>query len=185
MVPRWAASRAAVLAIGAGLLALAFVTDTVGLYLLAPRHVPPHADAVVVLAGSERAARFAEGARLAEAGVAPTFVASTNFPPFLVGRGCGEGLVPASVRVVCFDPDPSTTRGEAHRIAALGRRLGWRSIVVVATTVQTARARIRIARCFDGRVSMDGVRTPLRELPYQLVYEWGAMAKALFWQRGC
>jgi hypothetical protein len=44
---------------------------------------------------------------------------------------------------------------------------------------------VRVERCFSGSVQVVVARPPLATFAYDVVYEWGALAKALIWQRSC
>ena len=87
--------------------------------------------------------------------------------------------------MICFDPNPATTQGEAEFAGRLARRYHWRSIALVTTTPQDTRARLRLERCFSGEVYVVTAPLPAQDWPHALVYEWGATLKALFLQRAC
>ncbi len=87
--------------------------------------------------------------------------------------------------MICFDPSPATTRGEAEFAGRLARKYHWRSIALVTTTAQDTRARLRMERCFSGPVYVMTAPMTLASWPYQIAYEWGALGKALVIQRGC
>jgi hypothetical protein len=55
----------------------------------------------------------------------------------------------------------------------------------VTITPQASRARFRVGRCFSGHLYV--VTTPIRPgmWPFELVYQWFAMLKAVFLQRSC
>ena len=92
---------------------------------------------------------------------------------------------PSGVRVICFDPNPADTRGEAEYMARLAQRNGWNSIVVVATPEQATRARLLVSRCYPGAVYVIAAPVPRSQLPYQVIYGWGALIKAVTVQRAC
>ena len=92
--------------------------------------------------------------------------------------------VPA-VTVLCFHPDPATTRGEAEYIAREAKQRGWTSIILVTTPDQAWRAELRTSRCFPGRVYVATAPLPVLEWFTQIPYQWAASAKALTVQRGC
>ncbi len=119
--------------------------------------------------------------RLAEQRRASFLVISLGTPES--GYGCPRPI--AGVRLICFNPSPGTTQGEAEFVGRLAREYHWRSIAVVTITPQASRARLRTERCFGGPVYV--VTTPIRLVswPYQIAYEWAALAKALTVQRGC
>ncbi|HYA50536.1 MAG TPA: hypothetical protein VEG33_05145, partial [Streptosporangiaceae bacterium] len=67
----------------------------------------------------------------------------------------------------------------------LARQYHWRSVVLVTTTPQDTRARLRVRRCFPGSIYVMTAPLPAYRWPYALAYEWGATIKALLLQRGC
>lgn len=89
------------------------------------------------------------------------------------------------VRLICFNPAPATTQGEAEFVGRLARTYHWQSVAVVAITPQDSRARLRVGRCFTGGVYVVTAPIALRSWPYQIAYEWGALFKALVVQRSC
>jgi uncharacterized SAM-binding protein YcdF (DUF218 family) len=89
------------------------------------------------------------------------------------------------VRLICFDPNPSNTRGEAEFAARLAERYHWRSVVLVVTREQDTRARLLMKRCFSGSVSVVTTSLPLGNWSLQIAYEWGALVKALVVHRSC
>jgi len=56
--------------------------------------------------------------------------------------------------ITCFEPDPSTTRGEAQELRRLADLYGWESIIVVTSVPHISRARFILDRCFDGELVM-------------------------------
>ena len=56
--------------------------------------------------------------------------------------------------VVCPQPAPDTTRGEARMVRDLAARRGWRSVVVVTSTYHARRAQLLLGRCFDGQLQI-------------------------------
>jgi uncharacterized SAM-binding protein YcdF (DUF218 family) len=146
---------------------------------------PPRADAVVVFAGGD-GERQQEGVRLVEAGVAPVLVISDGGRPGSPKyRVCRE---PQGLRVVCLSPRPRSTDGEARAFAALAERRGWRSLVLVTSTIHVRRASLLVGRCYDGRRFTDA--TPLHndrrvEMLTQVVHEWLGLLGALTVRRGC
>lgn len=97
--------------------------------------------------------------------------------------GCPRPI--ADVRLICFNPSPGTTHGEAEFVGQLARKYHWHSVAVVTITPQDTRARLRVGRCFAGPVYV--MTTPIAPAswPYQIAYEWAALAKALTVQRTC
>ena len=136
-------------------LVVAWAVGAAVLFVWPPRHVPDHADAVVVLAGG-RGPRLARGLALVGRGLAPVLVVSDGWSPTWpeANRICAGRRVPA--RVLCLHPEPYDTRGEAEAFARLARSRGWRSVVVVSSRYHIVRARMLFDRCFDGTVYADG-----------------------------
>jgi uncharacterized SAM-binding protein YcdF (DUF218 family) len=137
-----------------------------------------HADAIVVLGGP--GPRWQVAVELAEEHAAPVMlvsVASTRW-------NC-PGTDLAGVKIECFRPDPFSTMGEARFAASQARANGWHSLIVVSSTPQATRARLRVKRCFDGSVYVVTARPRLRDWPGEVIYEWGALIKALAWQTSC
>ncbi len=67
----------------------------------------------------------------------------------------------------------------------LARKYHWHSVALVTTTPQKSRARIRMKRCFSGPLYVVTAPIALASWPDQIVYEWGAIIKALVVQRSC
>lgn len=60
------------------------------------------------------------------------------------------------VRVHCFAPDPSTTRGEAQEFARLAAEHHWDSAMVLTTGREhVERVRLYFSRCWDGELSVN------------------------------
>lgn len=119
--------------------------------------------------------------RLARQHRAPFLVVSLGTPDS--GPRCPRPI--PGVRVICFNPAPITTQGEAEYVGRLARQYHWHSVAVVTITPQDSRARLRIERCFTGPVYVVTTPIALSSWPYEIAYEWGALVKALVVQRGC
>ena len=89
------------------------------------------------------------------------------------------------MKLICFNPSPATTQGEAEFVGRLARKYHWDSVAVVTITPQDSRARLRVERCFAGPVYVVTTPISLVSWPYQIVYEWGALVKAVVVQRAC
>lgn len=174
-------TRSRVVALAAAILVLAFVALTFRLFVLPDLNAPEPSNAIVVLGGNG-AGPFDEGVRLAREGYAPTIVFS-----LLPVYSCDPSAVHLpKERILCFRADPQTTQGEARAIEHLASVHHWHRIIVVMPTTQATRARLRIGRCYPGQVLEVGVTPPgfwawLRGI----VYEWGALGKAVVLQPGC
>jgi uncharacterized SAM-binding protein YcdF (DUF218 family) len=156
-----------------------FAVATARLFVWPALGMPARVSAIVMLAGPGD--RLAEAVRLARARRAPMLVVSRGNEGY--GGPCPAKV--SGVKLICFEPDPASTQGEAEFIGRLARRYHWRSLVLVTSRVQDTRARIRVGRCFGGKIYVVGVALPWSSWPYQIAYEWGALVKALFLQTGC
>jgi len=155
---------------------------TARLFVWPPQGMPARVDAIVMLDGPGN--RLDTALKLAWAHRAPMLVLSQGTPYSGHGNsGCASKI--PGVRVVCFNPDPATTRGEAEFAGRLAKRYHWHSIALVTTTPQDTRARLRLGRCFKGKIYVISAPLPASEWPYAIGYEWGATIKALFLQRSC
>ena len=158
-----------------------FGVATVRLFIVPPQGMPSRVDAIVMLNGPGD--RLTTALNLAWAHRAPMIVISRGSRYWGHGSVCAPKI--PGERVICFDADPATTRGEAEFAGRLARRYGWHSIVLVATTPQDTRARLRVGRCFSGRIYVINASLPASEWPYAIAYEWAATIKALVLQRSC
>lgn len=167
-----------VVPVGVLVAVVAVVVASVPLYVRPATDAPQQAGAVVVL-GDSGAQQLDKGISLVKAGFARTLVVST------ANRyGCPPPI--PSVAILCFSPEPATTQGEARFASTVAIRRGWKRIIVVPSTAQTTRARIRFKRCFSGTILMDPADpVGLGAWAYRIAYEWAATVKALTLQRGC
>lgn len=166
----------------AGLLAVISVglTAATASLMLWPRtDSPGRADAVVVLAGGQ-GERLARALQLVQTGTAPALAISNGDDPQWreANRLCNRG---STFEVVCFRPDPDSTRGEARAIAALAASRRWQSLVVVTSTYHVTRARLLLERCYAGEMSFvsaspsaGAFRTFLN-----VAREWAGLARSL------
>ena len=154
------------------------------LFVWPPRRSAGHADAAVVLAGG-RGSRLARGLALVRTGVAPVLVISDGWSPTWpeANRLCAGR--PAPVPVVCFHPDPYSTRGEAEAFARLAAGRGWSSAVVVSSRYHLVRARMLFERCYDGTVSTASSNGTLLGRIAAAPIETVKMGYALLVKRGC
>jgi hypothetical protein len=144
--------------------------------------IPRHVDAIIELGGAANDRRDRVALELAREHRADFLVQSTTR-----GEAGTSNCLPAvpGVTILCFHADPNSTRGEAQYIAAEAARLGWRSVILVATPDQAWRAQLRTTRCFSGDVYVATAPLPplywIRQVPYQ----WAATVKALTVERSC
>jgi hypothetical protein len=158
---------------------IAAIAATARLFVWPADGMPATVSAIVSLDRPEGTLNTA--LRLAEQRRSPFLVISLGTPES--GYGCPRPI--AGVRLICFNPSPGTTQGEAEFVGQLARKYHWRSVAVVTITPQDTRARLRVGRCFAGPVYVMTTPIALTSWPYQVTYEWAALAKALTVQRGC
>lgn len=160
-------------------LVVAFGVATARLLVWPATGMPAQVSAIVLLAGPGD--RLPAALQLAREHRAPVLVVSQGH------EGYG-GPCPATtpgVKLICFDPDPSNTRGEAEFVGRLAEQYHWRSVVLVTIRAQDTRARLMVGRCFGGSIYVSTASLPLASWPYQVVYGWGALLKAVFVYRDC
>jgi uncharacterized SAM-binding protein YcdF (DUF218 family) len=161
------------------ILVVLFLGASARLFVWPARGMPPRVDALISLDTPD--GTLSTALRLAEAHRAPNLVISLGTPQS--GYGCPRPI--SGVRLICFNPDPGTTRGEAEYVGRLARRYHWRSVAIVTVTPQDTRARLRVERCFSGSVYVMTMPIKFISWPHQITYEWGALVKALVLQRSC
>jgi len=157
----------------------ALAAASVYLFVFAPTDPPGRADAVLVLSGSE-SDRIPRALALMRARTAPVLVVSdgkTETP-----RLCGRRT---PYRVLCFRPDPYSTRGEAEALGRLARAHGWRTVDVVTSRYHVFRARMLMERCYHGALRMVASNPPLGRYLYGATIEWPKLALALTLRRRC
>lgn len=160
-------------------LVVAFVLVSARLFVWPAQGMPPHVSAIVMLAGPGN--RLAVALELAREHRAPVLVVSQG------QHGYGGPCPPSTpgVKLVCFDPDPGDTRGEAEFIGRLARQDRWSSVVLVTSRAQDTRGRIIVGRCYSGSIYVVTGSLPLGSWPHQIAYEWAALVKALVLHRNC
>ena len=139
---------------------------------------PRRVDAILSLNGSNEGDRENTAVSLAKEGYAPVL---------LFSQGAANTTCPSvpKVSVVCFAPHPARTIGEIRFAANDARRHHWHSLMIVSSRAQVTPARLLMGRCFSGQILMVPTVVHRRELPYQVIYEWGALAKALLLDEHC
>lgn len=161
------------------ILCTASTVATARIIVWPPQGAPARVNAIVMLAGP--GARLTVAVQLARQGRAPVLVVSRGHLGY--GGPCPKPI--AGVRIICFDPSPADTRGEAEYVARLARRYRWHSVVLVTTREQATRARLLLGRCYSGSVYVVTAAQPWYMWPYQVAYGWGSLLKAIFLQRAC
>jgi len=161
------------------ILIVGFAIFTARLIVWPAQGVPARVSAIVMLAGPGD--RLAAALKLAAQRRAPMLVISRGWKGY-------SGPCPSptrGVKLICFEPDPGDTRGEAEFVGKLAERYHWHSVVLVTGREQDTRARIVVGRCFGGPIYVVTVSPSLRSWPYQIAYEWAALVKALVLYRSC
>ena len=162
-----------------GLVIVAFVTASSLLFVWPATDPPQRVDAILSLNGGNESARESLSISLAKMGYARVLLFSqgnSHTTP------CPE--VPG-VSVVCFAADPGNTAGEVRFAARYTHNHRLHSLLVVPGRAQVTRARMLMKRCFSGHVAFVAAPITLGQIPYDVAYEWGALAKALFIYRTC
>lgn len=145
---------------------------------------PIPADAIIVLAGGGD--RTSKGAELAAKGLAPVIVYADpgrDTGSVTANRYC-NGRESLPVEIICVDPQPAKTQGEARAAMTLAEQRGWENLIVVSSTDQVTRARRLLNRCGEATLQMVDVEhasSPIK----RAVYEWGATLKSVTTKRGC
>jgi uncharacterized SAM-binding protein YcdF (DUF218 family) len=158
---------------------MAFGLVTGRLFVWPAQGMSASVSAIVMLAGPGN--RLPVALQLARERRAPVLVVSRGW------RGYG-GPCPSPIpgmKLICFDPDPGNTRGEAEALGRLAKQFRWSSVVLVTTRTQDTRARMMVERCFGGSIYVVTAPMPMRSWPYQIAYGWGALLKALIVYRAC
>ncbi len=176
--PRSTAFRRVALVVGVG--AVVFVAASARLFVWPPTDRPVRADVVVALGGDPGQLRAQRAIALVRAGYAPEALISLG--------GTVEAPCPdagPTVRIVCFRADPLDTRGEAEYVGREAERHHWKTLIIVPGRTQATRARMLFERCTDARLVIVPQSESVSRLPLSVLYEWGALAKALVLQRHC
>jgi len=156
-----------------------FIALTARLFVWPATGAPGQVDAIVMTASPY--APLSLATRLARAHGAKYLLISLGHDGY--GGSCPPGT--PGIRLMCFDPSPATTQGEAQYAGQMAAKYNWRSILVVSITPQLWRAEERVQRCFNGAVYGVAGGIPWHSWPYEIAYEWGATVKMLVWQRSC
>jgi len=160
-------------------LLVAFSLVSARLFIWPATGAPARADAIVMLAGP--------GSRLP---VALDLARQHRAPVLVVSRGQHGygGPCPApvpGVKLICFEPDPGNTRGEAEYVGRLAAANHWTSLLLVTVRQQDTRARVIMRRCYGGTIYVATADLPWDRWPYEIAYEWGALIKAVVVHPAC
>ncbi|MBF6265082.1 YdcF family protein [Nocardia farcinica] len=173
-------NRRFVVVLGGVLVVLAVAVAALWPVYVRPRtDAPAPADAILVLGGAHDG-REELGLLLARDGYAPRVLFSDPYEySARMNRICHGGY---RFEVICFDPDPRTTRGEGRELARRARAEGWQRVIVVTFTPHISRARYIIGKCWDGELLFVDPR-PALSIPrwaYDYLYQSAAYLEAFF-----
>jgi uncharacterized SAM-binding protein YcdF (DUF218 family) len=161
------------------LLLVVLAVASVWLFVLVRTDKPGRADAVVVLSGSNHD-RLSKALQLMRAHVAPVLVLSD-------GARTARSLcrLRRPYRVLCFRPNPFSTRGEAEAIARLARARGWRTVDVVTSRYHVYRARLILRRCYHRTLRVIASEPGPWDYIVGAASEWPKLGLALTFRRRC
>ena len=161
-------------------LLLPFCAATTQLFVFPTTGMPERVDAIVVLGGPGD--RLGLGLKLAQQGRAPYLLVSEGLPINFPAGLCSPDH---AFTVICWNPDPGNTKGEAEFIGRMARQQRWTSVALVTTPDQAWRAALEVRRCYSGKIY--SATTPLSwsQWPFMIAYQWGSTIKAETLQRDC
>jgi uncharacterized SAM-binding protein YcdF (DUF218 family) len=159
---------------------VAFCTGSALLFVFPTTGSPTRVDAIVVLGGGGD--RIGLGLQLAREDRAPYLVLSMGLP-WLPPGICTQHV--GAAKVICFQPSPDTTQGEAEGASRIAERHGWHSLLLVTTRDQVWRAHLRFQRCYSGRIYAAAAPVAGYDWPFAIAYQWAGTVKAEIFQRGC
>jgi uncharacterized SAM-binding protein YcdF (DUF218 family) len=169
------------------LIPIVFVLWFIGVWylLLHPKSDHPvKADVVMVLSGDTRY-RLPTALKLMRRHVAPILIISDGMHSnsALARRLCANP--PPAYHVLCFRPDPYSTRGEARALARLAAQNHWASAVVVSSPTHLTRLRILFKRCYHGKLyAVASAQTRLSKL-VSVFFETGKLLVETTLIRSC
>ena len=150
-------------------------------------HIDPvrRSDAVVVIAGGPL--RLKKGLELVREKFAPLLLVSVPHgawpyqweAPDL----CNGAKRP--FQVICFQPKPESTQGEARALKRIAAKRHLRSVIVVTSTFHVSRARLIMRRCFHGRLAVIGTPVSRAAEPFLIGMEWIKLTYAETLNRDC
>ncbi|WP_431239120.1 YdcF family protein [Mycolicibacterium aichiense] len=165
---------------------VAGILAVTGYFLFTRPHADPlsKADAIVVLGGDDDG-RWEYGLNLARQGYASTVLLSNAYsdrPAVLSDFRQACAASTDTITVLCFIPDPFTTRGEAMYVARLAEQHNWSHVIVVSWNYHMVRARYVFRQCFHGDVIMRPVPRSydfaLWRWPMIYAYQYAGLVKA-------
>jgi len=164
----------------AGLIVVIFLIASAVLFVWPATDQPRRVDAILSLNGSNEVARESKAIALAKQGYAPLLLFSRG------GNKADTGCPRVSgVTVVCFVARPDATIGEMKWAANYARNHGVHSLMIVSGRAQVTEVRLLIGRCFSGQILMIPAPFQLLHFPYDVLYGWGGLAKAVITDEHC
>jgi uncharacterized SAM-binding protein YcdF (DUF218 family) len=143
--------------------------------------LPPSADAIVVLAGSDNRLPAAEA--LFDGGLAPTLVVSADRSGHDSQRAALCRKPPKGV--VCIHAGPSTTEGEAQAVGQLVDQRNWGSLILVTSRYHLFRAGRIFQRCVNAKITEHGVDEPWWRNAIAVPLEWIKLGVSETVRRDC
>jgi hypothetical protein len=173
------------LAVALGVVVVAFLTATAVLFVFPATDQPRPVGAILSLNGTDEAARASKAIALAEEGYSSVLLFSQGNSPTPCPTVPRVKPTVPPVKVVCFIAVPGRTVGEVRFATDYARSHGLHSIMVVPSRAQATRAHLLLERCFSGQILIVPASFQLLHFPFEVIYEWGALAKALLVDRHC
>lgn len=161
------------------------------LYVFPAHDEPREVDAAYVI-GPPTDARMALAESMVADGLTDTVVVSLSEDPqgerqawHRAAQVC-DAPEEQPFTVVCGEPDPFSTRGEARWIRTLIDQNGWDSVAVITFTAHLTRTRVIMERCWDGDMSYvdSGEPQNARGWVHNYLYQSAAFAKVAL-EQGC
>jgi hypothetical protein len=143
--------------------------------------LPPSADAIVVLAGSDN--RLPAAQALFDGGLAPTLVVSADRSGHDKQRAKLCRNPPKGV--ICVHAGPFSTQGEAQAVKELVDRRNWDSLILVTSRYHLFRASRIFRRCVDAKITEHGVDEPWWRNAIAVPLEWIKLGVSETVRRGC
>lgn len=143
-----------------------------------PRVDPaPQVDALLVLYTED--AVYERAVELANEGVTDLLIVSQ--PRGADDQLCGSPRTDVEAEIVCFDPEPVTTQGEAIIGSALARERGVENLGVLTFENHLERARVVVSRCWDSELHLYEFHRDFSAAKhaYHVVYGVAAFGKTL------
>ena len=171
--------------------AVAGLAVCVPLYVMPAHDAPRAVDAVYVI-GPPTDARLAVAEAMIADGLSDTLVVSL-VEDDAADRAQWERAVEVCDRpdeqaftVICDQPEPFTTRGEARWVDELAAEHAWGSVAVITIRTHLTRTRVIMTRCWDGDIVYldSGEHLDPWYWGYQFAYQTAGFVKVGL-QRGC